>query len=39
VANQGNPMGWVTPMGLPVVQPYRASYGEGDSISIVSQKL
>lgn len=23
VAGEGNPMGWITPMGLPVVQPYR----------------
>lgn len=23
VTEQGNPMGWMTPIGLPVVQPYR----------------
>lgn len=23
VAKKGQPMAWITPMGLPVVQPYR----------------
>lgn len=27
VAKQGQPMSWVTPLGLPVIQPYRRESG------------
>ncbi|EAR93244.2 DNA-directed RNA polymerase (macronuclear) [Tetrahymena thermophila SB210] len=38
IANTSNPVSWITPMGLPVVQPYR-SKGQLDVINTVIQKI
>ncbi len=38
ISDQNCPVGWITPLGLPVVQPYR-SLSRLDAISTVSQLL
>jgi DNA-directed RNA polymerase len=38
IAESNNPVGWITPMGLPVVQPYR-TLSKFDMISTVTQIL
>jgi len=38
IANTSNPVSWVTPLGLPVVQPYR-SKSQIDVISTIIQKV
>ena len=38
VTEQGNPVGWITPMGLPVVQPYRKE-SRLDIVSTIIQDL
>lgn len=38
ISKNGNPMGWITPMGLPVVQPYRKQ-SKTDFINSIIHKL
>lgn len=38
VAETNNPVGWITPMGLPVVQPYRTK-SQLDVIQTIIQNL
>jgi DNA-directed RNA polymerase, mitochondrial len=38
IADSNNPVGWITPMGLPVVQPYR-TLSRLDTITTVTQIL
>jgi DNA-directed RNA polymerase len=38
IGDLNNPVGWITPLGLPVVQPYR-TLSKLDAVSTVSQLL
>lgn len=38
VTDVGNPMGWITPMGLPVVQPYR-TLSKTQNVNTIIHKL
>jgi len=38
ISQSNNPVGWITPMGLPVVQPYR-TLSRLDAINTVTQIL
>lgn len=38
VSKTGNPVGWITPLGLPIVQPYRKE-SNYDVIKIVSHRM
>ena len=38
IAQTDNPVGWITPMGLPVVQPYRTK-SQLDYVQTVIQNL
>lgn len=38
VSKTGNPVGWISPLGLPIVQPYRKE-SKIDIIKIVSHKM
>jgi DNA-directed RNA polymerase len=39
IAQEDSPVAWFTPMGLPVIQPYRVAYSESDSVTTAPQKL
>ena len=38
VSKTGNPVGWISPLGLPIVQPYRKE-SQYDIIKIVSHRM
>lgn len=38
VVETNNPMGWITPMGLPIVQPYRIK-SKFDQITTIAHTL
>ena len=38
IVQTGNPVSWITPLGLPIVQPYR-SISKTDVISSVTQSI
>ena len=38
VSKTGNPVGWITPLGLPVVEPYR-KISKMDTIKTISHNM